>query len=726
MVDLRPISLCSIIYKTVSKILVKRLQLWLEIIVSPNQSAFVVERLISDNMLITHDMVHALRTDPRVSLEDMVIKTDMSKAYDRIEWDYLQALLLALGFHNKFISWIIFYVRSVTYSVLINGEAHNMIKPECELRQGDHLSPFLFDMCTECLSFLMAKAASDKRLHGIQFSVQGPAVHHLLFANDFLILCKANKEESDQIFGVLKEYERVSGQLINFNKSSITFGSSVDEAIKLRIKDKLGIVNKGGAGKYLGLPEFFSGSKKEKLSYIGENMKSQFQGGYGRFLSQGGKEVLKSVVMSMPVYAMSVFRLPKTTCKNLTSAMSSYWWNAQEDKKKICWASLEKLCLEKDIGRLGFKEIELFNQTLLAKQAWRLLTCPKSLCSRVLQSRWIVDETPRTPFRRALFWDLNLKVNTLIDPQSKTWDRGKLEEIFVPGDIDIIMKQRPAVGRKLKPSNAMKEALAMPSINPLKSKVWSVKTSPKIKMFMWKALSGALSVDDGLQNRGIKVDGMYQVCGQEGESINHVLFECTVARQVWAQANFPFPLEGFQHSSIYENFAHLFRCLDDKDIPKEISRGFPWILWQIWKNRNALLYEGRSFTAVDTAGKIWEGSNQWFVLQNNDGRVVMEGDGSQVMEPKWKPPDAEYLKCNIGIAWSRRNQIAAAVWIIQNSVGKVLLHNQRSFTTITNLNEAKVMGNLWAIESMCSNHIHNCIFGSEVAELIGAIEKPKL
>ena len=191
----------------------------------------------------------------------MAIKTDMSKAYDRVEWPFIEAMLLKLGFAQRWVSRIMACITSVQYKVLINGQPKGHIVPNRGLRQGDPLSPYLFILCTEALIANIRKKEEEKLLTGLKIARGSPAISHLLFADDSLFFCKANRQECETILQILKDYERASGQQINFQKSSLQFGHKVPDATRLEVQQVLGITTIGGMGTYLGIPESLGGSK---------------------------------------------------------------------------------------------------------------------------------------------------------------------------------------------------------------------------------------------------------------------------------------------------------------------------------------------------------------------------------------------------------------------------------------------------------------------------------
>lgn len=254
MKDMRPISLCSVQYKIISKVLCQILKLVLPLLVSETHGAFVSGRLISDNIIMAHEMVHGLRTNDSIGKQFMAIKTDMLKAYDIVEWSFLEVLPEKLGFNHVWIRWVMTCVTIVSYTILLNGQTHGLIKPERGIRQGDPLSPLLFILCAKALVNVLNMAEKDGKLHGIRLNKDGPAVHHLLFADDSVLMCRAEEKESATIVEYVRLYGEASGQVINKTKSSVIFGAKVPGVTRELIKRILEIDKEGVRWHLSGFP----------------------------------------------------------------------------------------------------------------------------------------------------------------------------------------------------------------------------------------------------------------------------------------------------------------------------------------------------------------------------------------------------------------------------------------------------------------------------------------
>ncbi|XP_010518579.1 PREDICTED: uncharacterized protein LOC104793852 [Camelina sativa] len=730
----------QVVEEIVSKVMCNRLNRFLPEIVSDIQVAFVSGRLISDNILLAHEMVHALRTNPNCDLEFLAIKTDMSKAYDRVEWSFLEELLLRL--------------------VLVNGASYGFIKPERVLRQGDPLSPFLFILCAEALVHIMNRAELEGRLTCLRLTPFIPSIQHLLFADDSLFLCRATFQECSEFLACLQLYGRTSGQEINFQKSTITFGKKMDPYMKRIVGLFTGIEQEEGTSKYLGLPECFSGSKRALLNFITDRLKSRLGGWYEKTLSLGGKEVLlKSVAIALPVYAMSCFRLTKHQCHLITSTMASFWWKESEDKHKMHWVSWEKLCASKESGGLGFKDIGRFNQALLAKQAWRLLDSPTSLLARVYKAkyyadtsllkatigyrpsyawrsimfgrellekgvmksigdgkstniwldRWIFDESPRRPFNREMQIDLNLKVSTLITSEGG-WNTCILHRLFPPDDVIKIQPFPPELSISDKYvwayttdgkysvksgtwqlNSEISNGILIPEevqmVNDIKAKIWKIPTKPKIRLFLWRTLSGALAVAECLRRHGIQMNPICQECHIEEETIAHLMTR--------------------------------------GDIPADYRNDIPWILWEIWKAQNGLIWSGRMQDPdVLLAGEL-ENAAVWLrqrtmTLQDNIGD---EQRGSGRIG-RWFKPAPGVLKCNIHCAWINDRYYCGGAWILWDDAGNTKFHARDAFPPRVNRISAELGCLLWCLQNLCTLQINSCEVWMDCQAALSALEDP--
>ena len=213
----------------------------------------------------------------------MAMKLDMSKAYDRVEWIFLEQLMRKMGFHRRWVDLIMATIKSVSYSFLINGVPRGSIKPTSGIRQGDPLSPYLFLLCSEGLNGLLKKAVAKGDLRGFSLCKNGPQISYLFFADDSLIFCHAKMGDVQAIQSALALYERASGQKINGTKTNLCFGKSVLKSTKTDLKNFLGVPEIKEYEKYLGLQAMVGRKKKESFIYIKERIWKNIKGGRRNF-----------------------------------------------------------------------------------------------------------------------------------------------------------------------------------------------------------------------------------------------------------------------------------------------------------------------------------------------------------------------------------------------------------------------------------------------------------
>uniref|UniRef100_A0A2N9HCI6 Reverse transcriptase domain-containing protein n=1 Tax=Fagus sylvatica TaxID=28930 RepID=A0A2N9HCI6_FAGSY len=534
-------------------------------------------RLITDNVLVAFETLHYMHHN-RVGRDGaMALKLDMSKAYDRVEWHFLEKIMTQLGFHHKWISLITECISTVSYSILVNGEPHGYIQPSRGLRQGDPLSPYLFLLCAEGLHSLIQKAKMDGDIQGISLCRRGPKITHLFFADDSLLFSKATANACEKIQGILAQYENASGQQVNRDKTTIYFSKHTPEASQHVIKEALGVPIIRQYEKYLGLPSLVGRNRTESFTKIKERVWQKLKGWKEKLLSQAGREILiKAVAQAIPTYSMSCFRLPAKRSE-LEAMVRRFWWSNNPEQRKIHWVAWRKLCKPKQMGGMGFRDLRKFNEALLAKQVWRLthdtsslfyrvfkakffphgtiLDCPSStrgsyawqsilkardVISRgavwrvgngasinIWDHRWLLEENHRKIITPAPNILLHCTVNQLIVKPQMEWDHSLIDRLFFPHDA-VAIKHTPLSNQE------HPDTLTWPGNT---NGEYSVRSGYRFLVDeedkCLPATCEALPTKLNLHKRRIPVDPTCELCGECNEDAIHALWSCNQLQIVW-------------------------------------------------------------------------------------------------------------------------------------------------------------------------------------------------
>ncbi|KAL9664080.1 hypothetical protein QQ045_019477 [Rhodiola kirilowii] len=384
-IDFRPISLVNSIYKILSKCLARRLSSVLPHLISANQSAFIANRSILDGIMVTNELIHALKIEKRAAL---IIKLDFRKAYDSVSWQYLRLIQRCMGFGNTWRKWMEECYSSVTMAVLINGSPSKEFTLERGLRQGDPLSPFLFLLAAEGFSRILNRASEAGFFEGVEWMKGGERLSHLQFADDTILFCKAELGEVQRLKRILKIFEGCSGLKINYSKS-MCFGLGLKEEETQSFAKQLNCPVGRLPMNYLGIKVGGNPANKETWEPIVQRFNLKLASWRSANLSMAGRVILiKSALCSLPLYYASIYKIPISVAKKMEMIQRRFLWGGSEGGRKIHYVKWDSVKKPKKFGGLGIQGLIEKNLVLLAKWWWKLIEGEGGLWRRMIIEKY--------------------------------------------------------------------------------------------------------------------------------------------------------------------------------------------------------------------------------------------------------------------------------------------------------------------------------------------------
>ncbi|XP_062113347.1 uncharacterized protein LOC133824478 [Humulus lupulus] len=566
--DFRPIAYCITLYKCISKMLCHRMIGILPKLINQNQGAFIKDRTLAHNVLILHVLLKGYKM--KHSSPRCLLKIDLSKAYDSIDWDFLENLLKALRFPGRFIRWIMICLRGASYCLMLNGCLHGSFQGGKGLRQGDPISPLLFVIVMEYLTRSIFQAAKGKgfKFHPLCKSLN---IISLYFADDFLVLCKANTSSIQIIQHALDEFSAASGLLINKSKSRAYFGgvSVHDKPVLLNISN---LVEGEFPLTYLGLPLRPTKWKAMDCDLILKKIRQRLCVWASRNLSYAGRvQLIQSVLLGIRNYWMSIFLLPQSILKEIDHLCRLFLWGGKGNRRKFHLTSWEQVCCPKSHGGLGFKEGPLWNQMLLTKFIWAI-----SSKQDLLWVKWVNF----IYLKGTQIWDYNLHHDS-----SWYWKKLiKISKVLSFSLLDFVSANGKLILSRI-------YHLFLPSSpKPIMKAVWCSISVPNHKFILWQSVHQKLPTRDMLLYCHIPLPSlMCLICDQEPESHSHLFFECVFSKRV-VQSIFEW-LHGLCWPSKFSDWCNWLEA-DMKSFKDRITLAvLEASIYYIWYTRNRCYFD---------------------------------------------------------------------------------------------------------------------------------------
>ncbi|XP_060216354.1 uncharacterized protein LOC132643852 [Lycium barbarum] len=659
--DLRPISLSNFISKVFSRIINERLVKLLPLIISPQQTGFVKGRSIVKNILLVQEIVHEIRI--RGKLANTVIKLDMAKAYDRVSWLFLTKVLRKMGFGEFLIDMVYRLISNNWYSILINGQAQGFFKSTKGVKQGDPLSPTLFIIAAECMTRALNELHKKEGYVGYGMPKWSPYINHLAYADDTIIFTSAQPHTLKLVMNTLAEYEKISGQKINKEKSA--FYQSVSQTLANSVVECTHIPRKEFLFTYLGIPIYYGRKRIAHFKEITEKIHNRLGLWTRKLLSIGGKTTLiNHVLQSMPIHLLSACDPPSGVFAQIHGMFAKFfwsnsvgnsskhwdiWWQLKQGNSYFWldnWTGKGSLCHNLPPNHPCDLTVVLVNE-VQEEGRWKeeqiRALVPKEMANHILQH--VQPPTGKDTVDKA-YWKLD--------------SRG----IFTVSSAYQVMRQRREV-------------------NKVYEYIWIKGLPTKICFFMWRMWKSKLPLDETLKKWGFQFASRcncYEI--PKEETISHVFLNSHVAQTIWKYFCGP---AGFNISGMH--LSQVINLWWEATVNQHIRRIYQVIptiiVWEIWKRRNAILHGGKmtvnklKYQILHTVDLFMKASRKNFRYAPYSWMDFIKALHAyspklKVIQVCWKPPDNGWIKCNIDGASRGNPGRSSWSFCVRNSDGDLI------------------------------------------------------
>ena len=362
----RPISLVHSFAKLFTKVLSNRLRPRLAKLVSCNQSAFIKGRNLHDNFMLVRQLARKINKRKESGL---LLKLDISRAFDTLSWAFLFEVLRKMGFPEEFLSWLAICMCTASTKVLVNGVLGQKISQVRGLRQGDPLSPQLFVLAMETFTLLFLRATESRLLQPIGNST--PVQRVSIYADDVVIFLKPEIHDLRAIKGILNWFGQTTGLHVNFQKTSATLiraGVQTKELVATTLQCPVVDFPIKYLGMQLALRPLTKNQWQPMLDAATNITPAWMRGMIAR---PGRLTLVKSVMSARPIHHLLIADAPGWVLAAMEKCFRGFFWAGKDTANGgQCLVAWDRICRPQEYGGLGVKDLRLHSLALRVRWEW--------------------------------------------------------------------------------------------------------------------------------------------------------------------------------------------------------------------------------------------------------------------------------------------------------------------------------------------------------------------